>query len=405
MTESSVSSRHTPPRNDLSWRRPIRVALILIGGFGLIVGGWYLALAFQSPDQQQASANPPVAQPVFAEVTRGDLSETLSFHGTVTAASAFAVIVPGTATAEQRYVTAKRSPPETEFSSGEVILEINGRPLIAVESPFPFYRDMGVGDSGPDITQLQEALKEAGLLNDVDGKFGRATAGAVKKLYTSLGHDAAIRPVDASVNPPPSGSDPPAGSDSAAYVPISEFVGLPTLPMRLLTNLPVGAPVAADSPLTFGSSHLLARFEVAEEIASDVPVGAPVELLIGGAGLLGTVVAHEELALDASEGRSSTSDVMFAVTVTVDPEKFDPDQEGASITGSVKTQLVATDALLVPAIAIAYRDSTDAVLLKQRDDGSLIEVKVVEIASHRGRSAIQLVSPGSLMPGDLIRVG
>jgi hypothetical protein len=76
--------------------------------------------------------------------------------------------------------------------SGDVVLEVSGRPIFALSGKFPAYRSLSAGMSGPDVTMLRKALKDlgysAGGSSDV---YDAALAGAVAKLYSDHGYSAA----------------------------------------------------------------------------------------------------------------------------------------------------------------------------------------------------------------------
>lgn len=65
------------------------------------------------------------------------------------------------------------------------IARIDERPIFAVAGTVPAYRDLTVGARGRDVEQLQEGLVSAGHLqaDAVDGRFGTATAHALRALY------------------------------------------------------------------------------------------------------------------------------------------------------------------------------------------------------------------------------
>lgn len=60
-----------------------------------------------------------------------------------------------------------------EIAAGDVILSLDGRPAVAANGEFSFYRTLDVGSDGPDVLQLEEILFAAGY-----------DPGAVDRLYT-----------------------------------------------------------------------------------------------------------------------------------------------------------------------------------------------------------------------------
>jgi hypothetical protein len=88
-------------------------------------------------------------------------------------------------------VTARRAQPGQQLSAGDVLIEVSGRPIIALPGAVPAYRDLKPGDDGKDIAQLQDALRSLGLPagRDARGHFGPDTKAAVSRLYGRLGYD------------------------------------------------------------------------------------------------------------------------------------------------------------------------------------------------------------------------
>ncbi|MGH9194162.1 MAG: hypothetical protein ACRD1T_00290 [Acidimicrobiia bacterium] len=84
---------------------------------------------------------------------------------------------------------------------GDLLGTIVGRPVLAVVSPFPMYRELRNGLTGPDVQVLEEALARVGLLRSghVDNNFDRATDKAVLALFRARGFEP--------VGPPPEESE------------------------------------------------------------------------------------------------------------------------------------------------------------------------------------------------------
>lgn len=72
--------------------------------------------------------------------------------------------------------------------SGDLLAQVSGKPVLLLELPFPLYRDILGGDSGEDVSALQEELRSLGYYRGVvDGKYGVGTAQAVEQLYAAHG--------------------------------------------------------------------------------------------------------------------------------------------------------------------------------------------------------------------------
>lgn len=76
-------------------------------------------------------------------------------------------------------------------SSGEVILEVNGRPIFALHGLVPAWRDFNrEATPGPDIEQLESALAEIGLLvQSPDRVMDEETVEAISALHAKTGYE------------------------------------------------------------------------------------------------------------------------------------------------------------------------------------------------------------------------
>jgi peptidoglycan hydrolase-like protein with peptidoglycan-binding domain len=76
-----------------------------------------------------------------------------------------------------------------ELAEGEPLIEVVGRPVIALEGELPMYRSLGPGMSGPDVVQLKQTLRRIGLdPGSDDDDYTWATAQAVAELYGRAGY-------------------------------------------------------------------------------------------------------------------------------------------------------------------------------------------------------------------------
>ena len=83
--------------------------------------------------------------------------------------------------------------PGAVIESGSVIAAIDGRPLVALATAPPLWRDLKAGDQGDDVRALQKELARLGYPVTPDGKVGNRTLGAVAALFERVG-DAAYEP-------------------------------------------------------------------------------------------------------------------------------------------------------------------------------------------------------------------
>lgn len=166
------------------------VIILIVAAAGLVFGGVLLGGYFETPEEASLRQSPetvPISDPLRREV----LEQTLTLRGMLApaerAAPRFAPAVQG------RIITAVGVEPGVELKSGQVLLEVEGRPVIVLTGEFPAWRDFTSSMKGPDVSQLQSALAELGLYTEEDqvpGTVGQRTLNAVFALYQSIGYEA-----------------------------------------------------------------------------------------------------------------------------------------------------------------------------------------------------------------------
>ena len=67
--------------------------------------------------------------------------------------------------------------------TGDLLAIVSGVPTFAFVTRIPFYRDLSVGDRGPDVAALERALVVAGKLGAADSAFDGRTAAALNAIY------------------------------------------------------------------------------------------------------------------------------------------------------------------------------------------------------------------------------
>lgn len=375
-------------------RHPLRFAATIAAIGLVIVGGsaWLLASAVQSPEQRQADAAPPDPVAVFATVERGRLSDDVVLQGTVASADEQALTLPRDEDANLSVVTGAPVSVGTEKHSGELLTEVNGRPVFIAESPFDFYRDMGFGDVGPDVRQLQSALVSAGYLESTDGSFGPQTARAVAALYAEAGYAVPLRTRSGTEE---EGAPKPIADP---YIPAGEVAAVLRSPSVVLNGIDVGAKIgdAETVDLVLGSPSLLVRIDISGAPPEGVVEGAHAVIKVEGSELPGVLGEVSSSTLEGVEATTTTA------TFTVDRPSI---RRASPATVAVTRSLVTEDALLLPVNAVVDRGDGRGIVVKQRRDGTLHEVAVNVMGSLRGIVAVQVTGAGDLNVGDRVRVG
>ena len=74
-----------------------------------------------------------------------------------------------------------------EHRAGDVLYTVGATPVVLVAGTTPFWRDLGPGDTGPDVAQVQEFLASSGSRLATDGRWGAATTAAVERWQKQRG--------------------------------------------------------------------------------------------------------------------------------------------------------------------------------------------------------------------------
>ncbi|NUR28997.1 MAG: hypothetical protein HOV83_24680 [Catenulispora sp.] len=169
----------------------VAVAAALAAG-----GGLAASTLIESPAQQAAETRPPTASVLTAPVARKVLANTVVVRGSVAAGGNITVTPQqaassGSSGAASALVVSKlyaRS--GDQVSAGQVLIELSGRPIIALSGAVPAYRDLKPSMDGPDVAQLQKALADLGFGSgsDAKGHFGPGTKAAVSAFYAHIGY-------------------------------------------------------------------------------------------------------------------------------------------------------------------------------------------------------------------------
>ena len=81
------------------------------------------------------------------------------------------------------------------------LFSLDGRPSVAVNGDFSFYRELNVGAQGPDVEQLENILTNAGYeVGIVDQFFTEETRNGLAEWQDDFGFKAGITEVDELVN-------------------------------------------------------------------------------------------------------------------------------------------------------------------------------------------------------------
>ena len=160
--------------------------------------------------------------------------------------------------------------------AGDVLLSLDGRPAVAVNGDFSFYRQLDVGSDGPDVLQLERILAESGYdPGAVDRLYTEATRSALRQWQIAYGYGGATpEPEETIVITLTEGNGYTIGDrDTTALI-----IG-PSLPDQLGVGTPLVTTAGAGALLVPFQDPILPRIGVA---AAEVTVleGVTIDVLL-----------------------------------------------------------------------------------------------------------------------------
>lgn len=262
-----------------------------------------------------------------------------------------------------------------QVSPGDVVYNVDQRPVSAAAGTVPSFRDLAPGSSGQDVRQLQELLVALGLYEEeVDGVYGTGMAAAVVAWQESLGltGDGAVLQGDLIVVPElPARLVPTADIRPGAVV----VGGEPALAAvgdgpTFLVELPAGEPpvVSANSGVVVDPDGQ--RWEALVSGMAETPTGEPALTLTGADG--GSVCGQ-----DCGEAVPLGEAALYPVEITVVPTTTGP---------------------MVP-VAALQPDGADGWMVRLADGG---ESPVTVLAAANGWAVVEGLAVGEevvLSPG------
>jgi len=166
-------------------QRNVRVAIIALIGVVLIASvGWIAARQIRSPAQVAADTAAPQASLLTAQVQLRSLSSEVIVRGTGRYGKPEAINLPSSSLKSNTPVISRIAKPDAVLGERSVAMTVSGRPVFVLRGATPMHRDIGPGDSGEDVRQLEAALARFGYNpGALDGRYDRSTAAAVARMY------------------------------------------------------------------------------------------------------------------------------------------------------------------------------------------------------------------------------
>ncbi|GAA4094871.1 peptidoglycan-binding protein [Nonomuraea soli] len=172
-------------------RRSRRLLALVVAGVLVIAGaGWAVGSKLRSPADELASRKAPDPSPITAEVRRKKLVSTVTVNGELSYGSPTPLTLAGVVGGAPGIQRVTKAPRRGKLTEGELVMEVNGRPVVVLKGKEPMYRALTPGTSGKDVRQLQQALRRLGHAVPVTGVFDASTIAAVERWYGKLGYRA-----------------------------------------------------------------------------------------------------------------------------------------------------------------------------------------------------------------------
>lgn len=379
--------------------RRLRSLLVVVLGSLVFAAGGYGAALVLAPARDDAGP-PPEAAPVTADVERRRLDSTLVVRGDAAFAAPEELVVR--VGVELPVVTGTPLRVGDTVASGDVVVEVAGRPVIALPGRLPPYRDLKVGDVGPDVAQLESGLTALGLdVGTVDDELTDATAAAVADLYERVDH---TPPAEAEA-PEPAEDAPDPGSGGAAggasggpppvVLPMSEVTFASSLPRRVdRAPARVGGPLP-EQPFLLSDSDLVVSVDLSTADADLLRAGMRVRVAApGGRALRG------RLGPVRSTGTGARTTVLLPA---LSPGRTRA-VRGANVKVSVPLGSSGGRVLVVPLAALST-DAAGTVRVVRVEGGDTETVEVVVGLAADGYAEVTPQEADTLAEGDDVVVG
>jgi peptidoglycan hydrolase-like protein with peptidoglycan-binding domain len=167
--------------------------LVAIAATALVlvtVAGWIGAQQIRSPAQVAADTAAPEPSPITIPVARRSLSAEVIVRGTVRYGAPQAVVLATSRLKQGSDIVTRPPVRRVRLGAGSAAMTVDGRPVFVLPGSIPMHRDVGPGDRGPDVMQLERALARLGASpGAVDGVYDSGTEAAVSAFYLRRGWD------------------------------------------------------------------------------------------------------------------------------------------------------------------------------------------------------------------------
>jgi Putative peptidoglycan binding domain len=408
----------------------IAAALLAIGG---LIGASFV----KSPQQLAADSAAPPPTVTTATVVSQVLTSSVQMRGVVYPSTQYDVYASGASPGSSSsaggssagsssatgastgavYISKLKAAAGDTITNGEQLAELDGEPLFALTGSVPAWRDLTPGESGPDVTELQQALASLGYYDDGDtpGYFGSATGYAVSLYYEHLGYTA----------------------PSTGGVPAADVVFLPSLPATVVAVNGAAGEQPGQPFLELASRGSLAltgelppayagqvkpglKVTIYDEVTgvraagtvaglgmatTTVPAGTVVDIGSGSGSAGSSSSAGSGSSGSGSSGSTGSSGATPFISLTVRPSRpLASALNGENVLVTVQTGQTEGPVLTVPVAAIVTTASGTSHVTVVGAHGKQADVPVTPGISENGYVQVTPAKPGALAAGDHVVV-
>ncbi|MBT1179037.1 peptidoglycan-binding protein [Bifidobacterium vespertilionis] len=165
---------------------------LILTGLGMLSAGVLAAaliIPTPTPDGLAAAASPDTVA-----TSRQQFDDERTVEASFETSAEQSITSRATGTVSETLCT-----PGQTVESGKRLLSVDGKPVIALHTDTPLYREIGTGDTGPDVLTLQRELARLGYNAEGNGTYGWRTANGVNQMLSQAGEskpDGRIGPAD-----------------------------------------------------------------------------------------------------------------------------------------------------------------------------------------------------------------
>ncbi|CAN5176199.1 hypothetical protein BH09ACT6_BH09ACT6_11900 [soil metagenome] len=424
-------------------RPRIGVVIAAIGAsLVLMAGTFVLGLAIRGADSEAYENSLRDVHPV-ATVELHSLAPVTT---TATAVGGASLVITAVKPAGANIVQVTNAPlaAGAPVKPGDVLIALSGRPVFAVPITGPFFRDLSVGDEGPDVASLNSALWSMGYdVSSNSDEYDRDTVNALATLYDDHGFQAA-RAFGATGSRSDSSNEPESTGSSASTASPSPTSGTPSdsetdasasvAPAAKGTRLPFAEVAVVTDPNTLVTRVLpvLARPKEGDEVIAlsasvtsvttrldaleikRITAGQTTNLVVQGSGtaltgVVSAIGAFTEASTDASTDASTHTSTdtsgkhagIPGFDVTVELDAANPEHPKPGDTLAVTFNSADKPSPAVPSTALNQDGLTTFVRVRRGEQFVRQDVTIERFADGWAL----LAETPSLVVGDSVRLG